>query len=140
MRRPFPVKEQEMSERPTLLDQISKAGYAIFRMSEAQDRILEERLRIKAMNLFDWFNRPMDQESMDRLRGYIEDLKHACRQLGKTNTEIQRIIKEQIPEYDQWFKPDEQVAAEAILIARQLGLDGLMMKRDAEIEQEIKNL
>lgn len=134
------MKEQEMSERPTLLDQISKAGYAIFRMSEAQDRILEERLRIKAMNLFDWFNRPMDQESMDRLRSYIEDLKHACRQLGKTNTEIQRIIKEQIPEYDEWLKPDEQVAAEAMLIARQLGLDGLMMKRDAEIEQEIKNL
>jgi len=129
-----------MSERPTILDQISEAAYAVFRMAEAQDHILEERLRIKGLNLFDWYSRPMDRECLDRLRGYIEDLKHACRQLGKTNTDIQRIIKEQVPEYDKWFKPDEQVAAEAMLIARQLGLDGLITKRDAEIEQEVKNL
>lgn len=132
---------QTDSERPDLLKAVTAAGHSIFKMARAQDNILNERLRIKCNDCYDPFGRPaMQRENMDRLRSYIEDMTQACRQLGKDQLEIQRMIKEMIPEYDQWLKPDDMVAAEAMLIARQLGLDGLVRKQDAEIEQEIKNL
>ena len=124
---------QTDSEKPDLLKAVTAAGHAIFKMARAQDNILEERLRIKANECYDPFGRPaMQQENMNRLRGYIEDMTQACRQLGKDQLEIQRMIKEMIPEYDQWLKPDDMVAAEAMKIARQLGLDGLLTERKPE--------
>ena len=84
---------QTDSEKPDLLKAVTAAGHAIFKMARAQDNILEERLRIKANECYDPFGRPaMQRENMDRLRSYIEDMTQACRQLGKDQLEIQRMI------------------------------------------------